>query len=150
MSKRRKILLLCWTLWPLVYFFLFFFGVMGLIGMSIYMERKNSVEEKTVVTASPQDADSKQSSPEPIKAAEPEGFPLFAIPLIAIHLLTIFNQIALLGYYIYHLFRKNQVLTKDSDKLVWLLLIFFLNMFCMPVYWYLFIWKPRPLPGAAQ
>lgn len=147
MSNGRKILLLCWTLWPLFYFFLFFAVVVGFAATSIYREQTSARAAKPAVAAAPPTPD----APPPAEAvAEPEaaGFPLFAIPLIVVHFLTMLNQLALLAYYIYHLYKKNQVLTKDNDKLIWLLLILFFNMFCMPVYWYLYIWKPRPLPGA--
>lgn len=68
------------------------------------------------------------------------GWPLLFKSVIVLHLLTILLMFVLLAIYIVHLVRTD-LIAKDQ-KVIWLLVLFFGNVFAYPVYWYLFIWKP--------
>lgn len=63
--------------------------------------------------------------------------------IFLLHFLTIFGGIALEVFYIVNIFKNKRV--EEDKRLMWVLLLFFLNLFVMPVYWYLYIWKePQP------
>ena len=59
--------------------------------------------------------------------------------LFALHFFTIIYMFALIGFYIYYLFKTDRV-PKDK-KALWAVVIFLGNMFAMPVFWFLYIWK---------
>ena len=68
--------------------------------------------------------------------------PIFALifPVIfLLHLITILDGIGLLVFYIVNVFRNERV--NQDQRLMWILLLFFLGLIVMPVYWYLNIWK---------
>jgi len=60
--------------------------------------------------------------------------------LIVIHFLTMFMMLGLVIVYIVDVF-KNNLVNKDQ-KVLWAVVLFFGGMFAMPVYWYMFLWKP--------
>ncbi len=52
---------------------------------------------------------------------------------------TIFYIFGLLVFYIYNLFKNENV--KSDQKVLWALVLFMGNMMAMPIYWYLYIWR---------
>ena len=63
----------------------------------------------------------------------------FAI-LAILHVSVILLSWVLLGFYIWHLFKTE--LVPNDMKALWAVVLFLGNMLTMPVYWYLYIWKP--------
>lgn len=65
--------------------------------------------------------------------------PALKLTAFAIHLLTILWIWALLAFYMVNVFKNHRV---DQDKKVlWAVVLFMGNVFAMPVYWYLYIWR---------
>jgi len=60
--------------------------------------------------------------------------------LFAAHVLVIVLVWCLIGFYIYFLFKTD--LVKQDQKALWGVVLFLGNMLAMPVFWYLYIWKP--------
>jgi hypothetical protein len=70
------------------------------------------------------------------------GPPFFFALLFALHFLTMIWIMGLTVFYMVNVFRNDRV---DKDKKVlWAVVIFMGNMIAMPIYWYLYIWKPAP------
>ena len=61
--------------------------------------------------------------------------------LFAVHGATMVLCIGLLIYYVVHVLRSPQ---KQSDRLLWAILLFVGGMIAMPIYWYMFIWNAEP------
>lgn len=126
MTRSMKILLGAASIWPIVYMFIFFIFVFGLMFMS---------------NAGPVD---------------PGGFaPAFGFGIVAlfvVHFLTIFLTLGLTVFYIIHAI-KNEAINSDM-KAVWAVLFFFGGMIAEPIYWYLHIWKDTETvasrPGLAE
>jgi hypothetical protein len=53
--------------------------------------------------------------------------------------------IGLMVFYISHVLKVNSV--SSLMKIIWVLLIIFLNMVSMPIYFYLYIWKEPSTPA---
>jgi hypothetical protein len=75
---------------------------------------------------------------------------LFAFMFLG-HLFIMLLVLALLVVYIVHLFRTD--LIGSDKKALWAVVLFLGNVFAMPVYWFLYMWRPlrgqqRPLPGS--
>ena len=68
------------------------------------------------------------------------GPPNFFFLIFALHFDTILEVFALLVVYIIHLFKSPSVAA--DKKALWAVVLFLGNMLAMPVYWYLYIWKP--------
>jgi hypothetical protein len=66
------------------------------------------------------------------------------LTIAALHLLTILSGFALLAFYIVHIVKNK--LIQESNKIAWLLIMFFFGYFAMPIYWYRFIWRDQGLP----
>jgi len=64
---------------------------------------------------------------------------LYVVLLLMVHTFTILLGFALMVIYIINVF-KNPVVV-GNNKVLWVLLIVFLNIFAMIVYWYMFIWR---------
>jgi hypothetical protein len=60
--------------------------------------------------------------------------------LFVMHFAVIILTWCLIGFYIYYLFKTDHV--KQDQKALWAVLLFLGNMLAMPVFWYLYIWKP--------
>lgn len=60
--------------------------------------------------------------------------------LFVMHFAVIILSWCLIGFYIYFLFTTDHV--KQDQKALWAVVLFFANMLVMPVFWYLYIWKP--------
>jgi hypothetical protein len=68
--------------------------------------------------------------------------------VMALHLLTMLEMFALLVIYMVHLFKTPAV--RQDMKALWAVVLFLGNMLAMPVYWYLYIWRPLDQPPAAS
>ena len=66
--------------------------------------------------------------------------PLDFMILMVLHLGTMMMTFALMIFYIVHLFKTPRV--ANDKKALWAVVLFLGNMFAMPVYWYLYMWKP--------
>jgi hypothetical protein len=114
-SKPIAILVGSFTLWPIIYMFIFFGFIFG-------------------------------SFMRVASTKEPDGaFRSFQVVMVA-HLGTMFIMMALLVFYIVHVF-KNPALAGDRRTL-WAVVLFFGNAIAMPVYWFLYVWR-TPVPPAA-
>jgi hypothetical protein len=116
MSRTSKIALGIATLWPIAYMLLF-------LGFMLYMVLFS------------------------LRATQgslpPSGLPAGIATIFVLHLLTILWIWVLIGIYIVHLFKTDRV-PKDQ-KALWAVVLFLGNMYAMPVYWYLYIWRePDP------
>ena len=107
MNKTKAIILAAFTVWPVVYMFLFMAGIAG----SMFFMRGGS--------------------------GPMQGF--FGV-VVVLHLLTMLEMAGLLVYYILNLFKTDAV--AQDKKALWAVVLFMGNMIAMPVYWYLYIWKP--------
>ena len=106
------------TVWPFVYMLLF----MGLVfGCLLWMQVGQGEA--------------------PARAGLPAPFML----LLVLHLLTVLDILGLLVFYIVHLFHTP--LIESDRRALWAVVLFFGNLFAMPVYWYLYLWRPLR-PGA--
>jgi len=76
-----------------------------------------------------------------------DGMPLMFKIILPLHLLTMLEMFGLLAVYIIHLFKTDHV-TQDK-KALWAIVIFMGNILAMPIYWYLYIWKPIKSAHAA-
>jgi hypothetical protein len=70
---------------------------------------------------------------------DPIDHSLFIL-LFTAHWLIIVLGWCLVGFYIYVLFKSDFV--KQDQKALWAVVLFLGNMLAMPVFWYLYIWKP--------
>lgn len=73
--------------------------------------------------------------------------PFFGL-LIVLHVFTMLEIAGLLVYYILHLFRTDAI--PQDKKALWAVVLFMGNALAMPVYWYLYIWKPIRPAGASR
>ena len=71
----------------------------------------------------------------------PDDFDL----LFRLHLGTMLLIFALLIFYIVYLFRTTRV--SQDKKALWAVVLFMGNMFAMPVFWFLYVWRD-PTPEA--
>jgi len=78
----------------------------------------------------------------------PGGPPVAFKILFALHLLCMFWMWALMAFYIVYLF-KSPAVPKDQ-RVLWLVLLLFVNMFAMPVFWYLYVWGASTENGAVR
>ena len=95
------------TVWPLVYMFIFFAFVLTSFGGATRINDPGS------------------------------PFAMFSIA-IAAHLGTMFIIMALLVFYIVHVF-KNPALAGDKRTL-WAVVLFMGSIISMPIYWFLYVW----------
>lgn len=119
-SKPKKIALGVATIYPFLYMILF---VLSVFGLMIFQATS-------------------QPTPPGEKAS---GAPAFFLVLFGLHFLTMFWIFGLMAFYIVHLFKTERV--SNDKKTLWAIVLFMGNMFAMPVYWYLYIW--RDAPGAS-
>ena len=66
---------------------------------------------------------------------------------IALQLLVLLLTLALVAFYMVHIFRTDRV--EHDKKALWAVVIFLGNMFAMPVYWYLYVWQ-EPRRGGSR
>ena len=77
----------------------------------------------------------------------PNGMPLIFKIILPLHILTMLEMFTLLAIYIIHLFKTDHV--ASDKKTLWAIVIFMGNILAMPIYWYLYIWKPIKSAPAA-
>ncbi|MBN2646061.1 MAG: hypothetical protein JXR59_11395 [Desulfuromonadaceae bacterium] len=61
--------------------------------------------------------------------------------LFAVHLSTMVEILCLLAFYCVFLYRTDRVPTQK--KTLWTVILFMGNLFAMPVFWYLYLWRPQ-------
>lgn len=72
------------------------------------------------------------------------GFHVFPY-FFAMHLLTMLLMVALTIVYIVHAYRSDQI--AEDRRIIWVVILVFGNLIAFPIYWYLYLWKPKS--GAA-
>lgn len=112
MKKPAKIFLGIATLWPIIYMFLFFIFIFSQVFTNF-------------------------STPE--STAHQSSFPGEIKIIFGLHFFTMLWIFGLLAIYIINVFKNDRV-TKDK-KALWAVVLFLGNMFAMPIYWYLYIWR---------
>jgi len=117
LSKPKKIALGVATAYPFLYMIFF---VLSFFGLMVF------------------GATSHPTTP----GARAGGPPAFFLVFFAVHLLTMLWIFGLMAFYIVHLFKTERVST--DKKALWAIVLFMGNMFAMPVYWYLYIWRDPP------
>lgn len=69
--------------------------------------------------------------------------PIGFVGLMAVHMFTILEMLALKIFYIVRVFKTEPL--DQNLKIMWTLLLVFVPIFAEPVFWYLYIWRePRP------
>lgn len=76
---------------------------------------------------------------------EPAGLPELFKYVFILHLLTILLMFVLLTVYIVHAYRTD--LVPNDKKVLWVVILFFGNFIAIPIYWYLYMWRPVSLYG---
>lgn len=119
MSRRRKILLGLLTAWPLVYMVLFMAFVFSMMFLG----------------------------PMSAEAGAGEGPPAlflggFGLVFIG-HMVTIFLQFGLLGYFLYHVFTRDDL--EQNSQILWGLFVFLGGPIGQLVYWWKEIWPEDQL-----
>jgi hypothetical protein len=125
LKKSTKILLGIATVWPIVYMFLFFVTIFGLMFIL-----------------------PPGGSGPPLAAPDSPLIPLGFIGLFAAHLFTMLLIMGLMAFYIVRVFKTDYL--DQAMKIMWTVLICMLGMFAMPVFWYLYIWREPPAATAAK
>ena len=114
LSKSTKILLGLATLWPFIYMIFFFAYIFSMI---LWAPRADAETESS-------------------------AFPVLFGILMVVHVFTMLWIVGLTIIYMVDVF-KNERVEKDY-KVLWAVVIFMGNMFAMPIYWYLYIWREPP------
>jgi len=70
----------------------------------------------------------------------PDEISTFFKIFIPIHIATLLEMFALLVYYIIHL--THTITVPANKKVLWAVILFLGNPLFLPIYWYLYIWKP--------
>ncbi len=123
MTRNRKILLGIATIWPFIYLAVFFIVFFGFFIYSVSINDQGRTNSSNL--------------PGP-------GIIMF----FALHIFTIIWVLALTIFYIFNVFKNDRV---DKDKkALWAVVIFLGNIFAMPVYWYLYIWRESPQTVPSQ
>jgi type II secretory pathway component PulF len=65
--------------------------------------------------------------------------------VVRLHLIMIVLSLALIGFYIFYLFKTDRVPT--DKKSVWASVLFLGNFLTMPVFWYLYVWREPDAPA---
>lgn len=82
-----------------------------------------------------------------MRDGSPQMPPFFGL-LIVLHLFTMLEMVGLLVCYLLHLFKTDAI--PQDKKALWAVVLFMGNALAMPVYWYLYIWKPLRPEGASR
>lgn len=72
-----------------------------------------------------------------VSSALPIGF----VALFGVHLISMLLMLALLPIYIVLAVKREQF--DQTTRIVWIILICFMGAYVMPVYWYLYVWRPK-------
>jgi len=121
MKKSTKVWLGIATIWPVVYIFVFIAAIVLFFAL----------------VAS--EGGSPGSDPGgPASMLLPFGF----VGLMAVHMLTILDMLAMKVFYIVRVFKTEQL--DQNMRIMWTLLLVFATIFAEPVFWYLYIWRDPP------
>lgn len=60
--------------------------------------------------------------------------------LFLIHIAATLAIMGLIAFYVVYLYRTPHV--PADKKALWAVILFMANMFAMPLFWYLYVWKP--------
>src|SRR5450432_3136416 len=118
MKKSTKVLLGIATIWPVLYIFVFIAAIAAFVIFASYAG----------------------GSP----GSEPGGAASILVPfgfvgLMAVHLFTILEMLALKIFYIVRVFKTEQL--DQNQRIMWTLLLVFATVFAEPVFWFLYIWR---------
>jgi hypothetical protein len=123
MTRNRKLLLGIATIWPFIYLVVFFIVFIGIFIYSVSMRSQSGANSSDLPGL---------------------GFMVF----FALHLITMLWILALTIFYVINVFQNDRV---DKDKkTLWAVVIFLGNIFAMPIYWYLYIWRELPQKTQSQ
>lgn len=120
MKKSTKVCLGIATIWPILYIFTF----IAVIVLTLALVPENG----------PPGSD--PSGPGSI------WLPIGFLGLLAVHLLTALDVLALKVFYIVRVFKTEQL--DQNMRLMWTLLLVFATILAEPVFWYLYIWREQP------
>ena len=118
MSRTTKILLGIASFWPFLYIGLFLIFCLGFV-LIIPASHATSPKLSLII-------------------------PVAFVAVFAVHILTILGMIALLVYYLVHLFKTDRV--PQDQRVLWAVVLFLGGLPALPVYWYVNIWKETPIP----
>ncbi|HDS08669.1 MAG TPA: hypothetical protein ENN73_00450, partial [Firmicutes bacterium] len=117
MDKRNKVILGFFTIWPVIYIFVFILVAMIIVLIGIFT------------------------------GGDEERFMPFlvggSIILMMFHFATIIVIWVMIIIYIIKVINNPDF--EQANKVIWCLLIFFASIIAMPIYWYLYIWKESGL-----
>jgi hypothetical protein len=116
MKKSTKVWLGIATIWPALYFFLFIAAIIGVFVLSAAAD-----------------------GPPESGGSGSILFPLGFVGLLAMHLFTILEMLAMKVFYIVRVFKTEQL--DQNQRIMWTLLLVFATIFAEPVFWYLYIWR---------
>jgi hypothetical protein len=115
LSKPLKLLIGVLTVWPCLYLVLFL-AVFAFMFLSFGRAGRG-----------------------PSPAEIQQGFAV----LFILHFATMVLVLGLMAFYIVHLFQARSV--PQDRKVLWAVILFLGNVFAMPVYWYMHVWRdPQP------
>ena len=77
-----------------------------------------------------------------MSASQNQDFPTAIFLILPMHLLTMIVSFALIGLFAFDIYKNERI--EGDKKVLWLLILFFMNFIAYPVYWYLYIWKTPP------
>ena len=66
--------------------------------------------------------------------------------LFIVNVVTYLWLLLMLVFYLTHVFRNNRL--ARNERVVWAIILPLFNMFIMPVYWYIYIWREKALTAA--
>ena len=112
MTKGKAITLGIFSIWPIIYMFIFMASMFLMVATTAIHHGQ---------------------------ASHASGPPLFFLIIFPLHFLTILEIFILLAIYITYLF-KTDVVPKDK-KALWAVVLFLGHMIAMPIFWHLYIWK---------
>jgi tetratricopeptide (TPR) repeat protein len=115
MTKGKAIALAAFTAWP----FLYIIVVMGISILVVPFSSSNNNFYGNL---------------------RPDEMSTFFRVFIPIHIATLLEMLAVLIYYIIHL--TNTAIVPANKKVLWAVILLLGNPLFLPIYWYLYIWKP--------
>lgn len=84
----------------------------------------------------------------PSSEGQKSGVPLSFAVFMVFHVLTMLWMVGLTIIYMVDVFRNERV--EKDYKVLWAVVIFMGNMFAMPIYWYLYLWREPPVTKSAD
>ena len=84
----------------------------------------------------------------PSSEGQNSGVPLSFAVFMVFHVLTMLWMVGLTIIYMVDVFRNERV--EKDYKVLWAVVIFMGNLFAMPIYWYLYLWREPPVIKSAD